>query len=82
VQLARLVGANKEYIEKHIEHISSLMTDSIDELIDFAEIIVIGNKSDEFVKIMPKLTERHCVIDLVRIAERVTTKARYEGLCW
>ena len=82
VSLARLVGANKEYIERHIEHISSLMTDSIEELVDFAEIIVIGNKSDEFVKIMPSLTERHHVIDLVRIADRVTTKARYEGLCW
>jgi GDP-mannose 6-dehydrogenase len=82
VNLARLVGANKEYIEKHIEHISSLMTDSIEELVDFAEIVVIGNKSDEFAKVMPMLAERHHVIDLVRIAEHVTTKAHYEGLCW
>jgi len=31
---------------------------------------------------MPMLAERHHVIDLVRIAEHVTTKAHYEGLCW
>lgn len=82
VNLAKLVGANKEYIEKHIEHISSLMTDSIEDLVAFADIIVIGNKSDEFAKVLPTLTERHSVIDLVRIGERVATKAHYEGLCW
>jgi len=82
VNLAKLVGANKEYIEKHIEHISVLMTSSIEELVSFAEIIVIGNKAEEFVKILPLLTERHHVIDLVRITKEVRTKARYEGLCW
>jgi GDP-mannose 6-dehydrogenase len=82
VNLAKMVGANKEYIETHIEHISSLMTDRIDELVDFSEIIVIGNKSKEFLDVMPKLDERHLIIDLVRIADEVKTKARYEGLCW
>ena len=82
VNLAKLFGANKEYIERHIEHISSLMTTSIEELVSFAEIIVIGNKSDEFRKILPMLTKRHHVIDLVRIEKDVKTNARYEGLCW
>jgi GDP-mannose 6-dehydrogenase len=82
VNLAKLFGANKEYIEKHIEHISNLMTTSIDELVSFADIIVIGNKSEEFKKVLAMLTERHDVIDLVRIDKDVKTKARYEGLCW
>ena len=82
VNLARMVGANKEYIEKHIEHISKLMTDSIDDLVDFSEIIIIGNKSDEFLEALPKLSDRHHVIDLVRIADNVETAAKYEGICW
>ena len=82
VNLAKLFGANKEYIEKHIEHISKLMTTSVEELVSFADIIVIGNKSDEFKKVLAMLTERHDVIDLVRIDKDVKTKARYEGLCW
>jgi GDP-mannose 6-dehydrogenase len=82
VNLAKLHGANKEYIEKHIEHISNLMTTSIEELVSFADIIVIGNKSDEFKKVLTMLTERHDVIDLVRIEKDVKTTARYEGLCW
>lgn len=82
VNLARMVGANKDYIEKHIEHISKLMTDSIDELVDFSEIIIIGNKSDEFLEALPKLNAGQHVIDLVRIAEKVDTAAKYEGICW
>lgn len=82
VNLARMVGANKEYIDKHIEHISKLMTDSIDDLVDFSEIVIIGNKSDEFLGALPKLTAEHHVIDLVRIADNVETLAKYEGICW
>jgi GDP-mannose 6-dehydrogenase len=82
VSLARLVGANKEYIEERIEHISSLMTDTIEELVEFAEVIVIGNKSEEFREALGSLKEDQAVVDLVRIAGDIETQARYEGLCW
>jgi len=82
VNLARLVGANREYIEKHITHISRLMTEDVGELTAFAEVVVVGNKSDEFKAIVEGLERRHTVIDLVRLADRIETKARYVGLCW
>lgn len=82
VSLAKLFGANKDYIKNHIPHISQLMVDSLDEIIDHAETIVIGNKSNEFIDIFPKLKETQHVIDLVRIGENIETKAFYEGICW
>ncbi len=82
VNLARLVGANREYIEKHIKHISRLMTEDVGELTAFAEVVVVGNKSDEFKAIVEGLGERHTVIDFVRLADRIDTKARYVGFCW
>src|SRR5437763_9503587 len=48
VSTARLVGANKEYIEKQIPHLSSLLCQTIDEVVRGSEVIVVGNQSPEF----------------------------------
>src|SRR5215831_10693532 len=67
VSLARLFGANKEYIEQQIPHISQLMRDSVDEVLEFAEVVVVGNKSEEFKQIEWKQREGQVIIDLVRL---------------
>ena len=48
VAMARLTGANKEYINRTIPHIASLMTSSLDVLLKDCEVIVIGNRDAEF----------------------------------
>ena len=48
VSIARLVGANKEYINKQIPHLSSLLCDTIDEVLDNSDVIVVGNGAPEF----------------------------------
>ncbi len=82
VSLEKLFGAHKEFIERRIPHISKLMVEDINEILNHSEVIVIGNKSQEFVNIFPLLSEEQYVIDLVRISEEVKTKAHYEGICW
>ena len=62
VSLARLVGANKQYIEEQIPHLSRHLCDSIDEVIDQSEVIVIGNAAPEFseaVAALPAGSDRH-----------------------
>jgi GDP-mannose 6-dehydrogenase len=81
VSLARLVGANKEYIERQIPHISQLMRTTIDEVMNFAEVIVLGNKAEEFKEIESKRTEEQLIIDLVRLFERQSDE-NYQGICW
>jgi len=44
VQLSRIFGANKQYIEKEIPHIEKLMVASLHELVDFAKVLVLGHK--------------------------------------
>ncbi|HKO62551.1 MAG TPA: UDP-glucose/GDP-mannose dehydrogenase family protein [Pyrinomonadaceae bacterium] len=81
VSLARLFGANKEYIEREIPHISQLMRASVDEVINDCDVIVIGNKSNEFRSIESRINSNHTIVDLVRIFDR-TSDGSYEGICW
>ncbi len=82
VSLSRLFGANKEFLERHIPHISSLMSDNIDDVIKESEVLVIGNKSEEFRGIMHKISDDQLVIDLVRIVEFQSDEDKYDGICW
>jgi len=81
VSLARLFGSNKEYIEHEIPHIAKLMRSSIDEVLNAASTIVIGNKSEEFRQIESRLRPDQTVIDLVRLFDR-TSGNGYQGICW
>jgi len=83
VSLARLVGANKQYTEQQIAHLSSLMVASIDELLDQCDVIVVGNQSPEFVDALSRVRADQIVIDLVRLPlTPEQTPAEYRGLCW
>ena len=83
VSLAQLVGANKEYIEKQIPHLASLLCNTIDEVIAHAEVIVIGNPSPEFAEAVAAIRSDQIVIDLVRIpVVGSLLKADYRGICW
>jgi GDP-mannose 6-dehydrogenase len=83
VSLARLVGTNKEYIEQQIPHLSSLLCDTIEEVIDESEVIIVGNQSPEFVQALPRCRADQIVIDLVRIPlAGALLAADYRGICW
>ena len=47
VSLGRLIGANKEFIEKEIPHISKLMCRSAEELLEVTDLIVVGHNGQE-----------------------------------
>jgi GDP-mannose 6-dehydrogenase len=83
VSLARLVGANREYIEHQIPHLSSLLCDTVDEVIDGSDVIVVGNAAPEFSDAVTKCRPDQTVIDLVRLpVDRTAVVAKYEGICW
>jgi GDP-mannose 6-dehydrogenase len=82
VQLARLFGANKEYIEREIPHVSQLMRASVEEVVEHAEVLIIGNKAEEFREVAGKLRSDQTLIDLVRLFEGRTSDDTYQGICW
>lgn len=83
VSLARLVGANRRYIEEQIPHLSSLLTTDINELVESSEVVVIGNPGEEFTEALHRCRPDQVVIDLVRLPiDHSALKAKYQGLCW
>ncbi len=82
VNIARLVGANRDYILNHIPHIAKLMEENIESVLDHAETIVIGNRADEFKDIPDQLRDGQVLVDLVRIGDDASDGGRYDGICW
>lgn len=83
VSLAKLVGANKAYIEGQIPHIGDALVDSIDKIINECDTIIIGNPAPEFREALKSIPDNKRVIDLVRITDDLSeTPKGYEGIGW
>jgi GDP-mannose 6-dehydrogenase len=83
VNLARLIGANKSYIEREIPHVSLLMRGSIQEVLDHAEVLLVANKGPDFRAALETLRPDQKVYDLVRILEEPgLSGAAYQGIGW
>ena len=82
VKIASLVGANKDYILNKIPHISKLMVDSIEDVINHSQTIVIGNGSDEFEGVADRLSAGQVLVDFVKLGDRRSDGSTYDGICW
>jgi GDP-mannose 6-dehydrogenase len=82
VNIASLVGANKDFILNRIPHISRLMVDHVDAVLDHAQTIVIGNKDPDFRDVPSQLREGQSIVDFVRITDRRSGNGKYDGICW
>jgi GDP-mannose 6-dehydrogenase len=82
VSLARLVGANKEYIEREIPHISKLMRAGVDGVLSDSDVIIIGNQAEEFRGVVERLRKDQQLIDLVHLFDGRTSSENYQGICW
>ena len=64
VSIARLVGANRRYIEAEIPHIAQLLCETLESLTKHAELLVVGSAGEA---LAPALAGRNVpVIDLTR----------------
>jgi GDP-mannose 6-dehydrogenase len=82
VKIASLVGANRDFILNRIPHISRLMVAGIDEVLDHAQTIVIGNNDAEFRSVPDRLRDDQVLVDFVRITTRRSEDGKYDGICW
>jgi GDP-mannose 6-dehydrogenase len=78
VSLARLVGANRQYIETEIPHIAQLLCAEPADLAGHAEVAVIGTQSDDAKQLLRLLGPDQAVVDLTRSFRADIQKAEQE----
>lgn len=83
VSLSRLMGANREYIEGRLPHLGQLLAGSIEEVLDHAEVCLIGCTDPDVLAALPTGGGRS-IIDLVRVPDADQRRAEegYVGLAW
>ena len=74
-------GANRDYINKKIPHISSLLRPDIDEVIGGSNLMVLGNRDRMIVDAYENLPQEKKAVDLVGLMTHTSTHAR-QGICW
>jgi len=82
VKIASLVGANRDFILNRIPHISRLMVDHVDAVLEHGQTIVIGNKDLDFRQVPSQLRDGQTLVDFVRISDQRSENGKYDGICW
>jgi len=66
VAVAKLVGANRQYINEEIPHVSQLMCADAKALLDHSDVLVLGNAGSEARQILEQAGPGRLVVDLSR----------------
>ncbi len=83
VNVARLMGANRRFIEETIPHIASLMTKSCEHLVEQAEVLVVGLNDKPIMDVLyDKTRDDQMILDLVNIPRKDLLRGSYQGVCW
>ncbi|HEX5055768.1 MAG TPA: UDP-glucose/GDP-mannose dehydrogenase family protein [Gammaproteobacteria bacterium] len=81
VEYARMNGANKDYINTRIPHVSSLLSSDLPGMVSAADIVILGNNDETFRDVVARLPEDKHVLDLVGFMKSKST-SKLEGICW
>ena len=83
VHLARLLGANRSFIERHLPHVGEMLHPEIDSVMSQSEVIILGSSSAVVqAAVASMLQPEQILIDLVRLPQDSMMAVRAKGLCW
>jgi GDP-mannose 6-dehydrogenase len=83
VEMARLMGSNREYIDNEIPHLARLLAATPEEALSGSRLAVIGHVGEQDRVALLAALKDAAVIDLAGIATlRSAAGIRYQGLCW
>ena len=83
IDIARLTGANKEFIMREIPHLERLIVSNPVEAVTGSDIVVLCHADSESVATIVNYYENQLIVDLQGLKElQDLSGAEYEGICW
>ena len=83
VKISRLLGKNKEFIDREIPHLDRLLQETPEQALAGAEVVVIGHADPAARMAIVAQAQGKRIIDLSGYADlRDAPAAEYEGICW
>lgn len=82
INLDILTGANRQYIDEHIPHVVDFIETQLDDVMNWAEVLVIGKMSPEFRDVPAQAREEQVVLDFVRVNALPPDGSSYAGISW
>jgi GDP-mannose 6-dehydrogenase len=83
VHLAKLLGANRNFIERHLPHIGEMLRAEIEDVINESDVLVVGLSGPEVAECLASMCKREQILlDLVNLPNRASIHSIVHGLCW
>lgn len=83
IEVSRLTGSNREFIEREIPHLERIMAKTPEEALEGAETIIYGHATKEALAAIVKNAAGRTIIDLESVPElQGIDGVDYEGICW
>jgi GDP-mannose 6-dehydrogenase len=82
VKVSRLLGKNKEFIDREVPHLERLLAATPAEALAGAQVIVVGHADALSRRAIVDAAPGSRIIDLAGYAELKDVGAGYEGICW
>ncbi len=80
INFARLIGANRLFIDRSIPHVVDLLSDNIEEVVANCKCLVIANRDAHFEQIRDRIKPEQVIVDLVGLSKGWTKAEQYRGL--
>ena len=81
VKFASVHGANRDYINGKIPHVSSLLAEDESELLVNVDVLIVGNKDKAFQAMLESWPEDKYLVDLAGFMTN-TSVVNKQGICW
>jgi GDP-mannose 6-dehydrogenase len=82
LNLVKLVGSNKRFIDTKMPHLASLLHDDLALAAGQQGLIVAAQRCASMADLAKVVTSRHCILDVNGWPELRQLAAKYEGFCW